>query len=118
MKQIETTSPKAGPDIRSLSFIQDRKRGGRLFWNVSASGNYTIDCELGGRLAVEYLTYEEQDEGGAGLLQLIVRDMPRDLTGVELTFLQLVALQAKVGRGRARQITEYWSRCNANEEAA
>lgn len=118
MKQTVATAPKAGPDIRSLSFIQDRKRGGLLFWNVRSSGSYASDCELGGRLAVEYLTYEEEDADGPGLLQHIVGDMPRDLTGVEIAFLQLVAFQAKVGRGRARQINDYWSRCNANEEAA
>lgn len=118
MTQTVATAPKGAPDIRSLSFIQDRKRGGCQFWNVTTTGSYTRDCELGGRLAVEYLTYEEQDPDGGGLLQHIVGDMPRDLTGVEIAFLQLVALQAKVGRGRARQINDYWSRCDASEEAA
>lgn len=104
-------------DVKDLSFVKERKRLGRLFWNVTPTGSYSEDCRLGGRLAVEYLAYEEQDDGG-GLLQHIVGDMPRELTGVEIAFLQLVALQAKAARGRARQINEYWERSFHKEEAA
>lgn len=92
-----------------LSFVLDRPRKGRCFWNVKPSGRYDADCRLGERLALEYLAYEEADVGGPGLLPSIVCDMPRELTGVEIAFLQLVALQARAGRGRAQQIVGHWS---------
>jgi hypothetical protein len=49
---------------------------------VQATGESGKDCDLGGRLALEFLDYEERNER-CSTLQFIVGDMPRPLTGVE-----------------------------------
>jgi hypothetical protein len=70
---------------------------------------------LGKRLALEYLAFEEVSDGG-GDLPLIVSDMPRRLTMVEIGFLTMVSLAAAAGAFRARQIAKYWEEMNAQEE--
>lgn len=107
--------------VEGLSFVRRRKRNekGRsplCFWNVAATGDYSIDCDTGQQLALEYLAYQEASDGPS-ILQQIVADMPRDLTGIEVAFLDLVGMQAKAGKGRARQIVTYWQRCAAAEAA-
>jgi hypothetical protein len=54
------------------------------------------------------------DSGGD--LQMIVGDMPRPLTMVEIAFLQLVSFAAAKGAWRARQIAKYWDECEAQAE--
>ncbi|AVA20652.1 hypothetical protein [Rhizobium sp. NXC24] len=111
--------PSINPGILSFTALRDGKalpkakkgQHNRCFWNVSGTGDYAVDCMIGERLALEYLQYEEDDVGGSGCLNLIVNDMPRPLTGVEHGFLTMVALQARAGRGRARQIFAYWEKC-------
>ena len=108
-------------DIKELSFIASRdgktlpkpvgEQLPRCFWNVKSTGNYSVDCTIGQRLALEYLRYEEADVGGSGILNMIVDDMPRPLTGIEHAFLQMVCFQARAGRGRAKQIATYWDQC-------
>lgn len=98
--------------IARLSFVADRdgkalpkpERGQweRCFWNVRPSGHYAKDCATGRALALEFLAYEAEDEGGPGALQLIVKDMPRDLTGIEIGFLSTV--------GRAAGASVRWAR--------
>ncbi|HXW22031.1 MAG TPA: hypothetical protein VEK14_03915 [Rhodomicrobium sp.] len=104
-------------DISMLSFVADRggeassksrrKPQRRCFWRVDATGDYGRDCKLGTRLALEYLTFEEADRDGGGILQCIVADMPRELTGVEIAFLQMVAFAAAAGADRARRISAH-----------
>jgi hypothetical protein len=116
---------KAKPNIGELSFVASRdgktlpKATGdqlpRCFWNVAVTGNIRQDDNLGHRLALEYLAFEEADDGG-GNLQLIVSDMPRRLTMVEISFLTMVSLAAAAGAFRARQIAKYWDEMNAQEE--
>jgi hypothetical protein len=96
------------------SFVDSTKPGGRCWWKVKATGNYEKDCHIGERLALEYLAYEERDQG-AGCLQMIVGDMPRKLTGVEIAFLQMVCFAATTGAYRAREISKYWDRCTGRE---
>ena len=106
---------KDTPQAWELSFA--KKRGN--YWNVKATGDYDKDCALGGRLALEYLAFEEQDRGGPGLLQHIVADMPRDFTGVEVGFLTMVSWAAAAGAHRAREIAAYWDKTpNLREFAA
>jgi hypothetical protein len=100
-------------DILDLSFVADlRKR--RCFWRVKSTGNGRDDGKLGQRLALEYLAFEEADKGGAGNLQLIVRDMPRKLGLIEISFLQ-VSYAASAGAYRARQVVAYWDSCEQAE---
>lgn len=114
-------------DIEDLSFIGRRKKGEpggtpRHFWRVKPTGDYGADCKIGQRLALEYLAYEEaslkKPGGGATILALIVGDMPRETTGIEVAFMQMVAFAAVEGAGRARRIAAYWAECEAKELSA
>ena len=81
----------------TLSFMERRKpRGsGVNNWNITATGQYSQDCETGRELAREYLAYIGQypTVGNATLLGCIVRDMVKRvddsgrLSGVEIGFL-------------------------------
>jgi hypothetical protein len=116
---------KAKPNIGNLSFVASRdgktlpKPKGhqlpRCFWNVAATGNIRQDDNLGHRLALEYLAFEEADDGG-GHLQLIVGDMPHRLTMIEIAFLEMVSFAARAGAAEARRIAKYWDEMNAKEE--
>jgi hypothetical protein len=66
----------------------------RCWWNVASTGDYEQDVKIGKRLALEYLAFESADEDGSGHLQMIVADMPRPLTGVEIGFLIVVSRAA------------------------
>jgi hypothetical protein len=83
--------------IKSLPFVKDRVKW-RSFWNVKPTGDYEKDCIIGTRLALKYLAYEEADYDGPGSLQLIVKDMPRKLSGVEIGFLTMVSYAARSRR--------------------
>jgi hypothetical protein len=109
--------------ITDLSFVAPRdgktlaKATGdqlpRCFWNVARTGEYGKDCKIGKRLALEYLAFEEADQGGSGHLQLIVEDMPRRLTGVEIGFLTMVSFAAGAGVAEARRVARYWQEMSA-----
>jgi len=111
------------PPIATLSFVASRDgkmlpkpREGqhlRCFWNVNATGDYGRDCRTGQALALEFLAFEEADAGGPGYLPMIVGDMPRPLTGVEIGFLTLTSFAAGAGAARAQEIASYWDSCRA-----
>lgn len=115
--------PAALHPFAALSFVADRdgktlpkpRKGQtpRCFWHVKSTGDYSRDCDIGEALALEYLAFEEADVGGPGNLQMIVGDMPRQLTGVEIGFLIMVSYAAGAGAGHARQVSSYWDRCRA-----
>jgi hypothetical protein len=88
----------------------------RHFWRVKPTGDYGADCEIGTRLGLEYLAYQNSHE--ASCLQHIVEDMPRDLTGVEIGFLTIVAHAAVAGENRAEEIAAYWDRCDTERKGA
>jgi hypothetical protein len=107
------------PDIGRLSFVATRdgkalpkpKRDQfpRCFWHVKPSGDYAADCATGRKLALEYLSFAEENTGGCPpSLPWIVRDMPRALTGIEVGFLTMVSYAAGAGAQRARQISADW----------
>ncbi len=121
-----TKKSTARHPIAALSFVASRDgktlpkappgQPLRCFWHVKPTGGYAHDCEKGKALAFEYLAFEEADVGGSGHLQLIVADMPRQLTGVEISFLTMVSYAAGAGAGaaRARGVAAYWDRCSAS----
>ena len=123
----KSASPKR-PSVAGLSFVAscDGKtlpkpigdQCGRCFWNVTATGDYTQDCDTGVRLALEYLAFEEAAVESGGHLQMIVEDMPRALTGVEVGFLQMVSFAAGAGAKEARRISAYWYSCKKTEAEA
>lgn len=115
--------------IADLSFVAARdgvtlpkpKRGQLpyCFWNVQPSGKYDEDCRTGYRLAIEYLELEEK-EPSSGHLQLIVGDMPRPLSGIEIGFLTIVSYSAGAGADEGRRVVAYWEKCreaDGNENA-
>jgi hypothetical protein len=114
--------------IAELSFVADRDgttlprptddQSPCCFWNVTPTGDYGKDCEIGGRLALEYLALEEADIHWPGHLPKIVEDMPRQLTGVEVGFLVMVAYAAGAGADRARKIAAHWESCRQAMEVA
>ena len=108
MSKSRTKSP-----YEHLSFIADRKKAGlpagrfpRCFWNVKPTGRYEEDCDTGGRLALEYLSFIAA--GYAPDLQGIVADMPRKLTGIEVGFLTMVGYAAQAGQREAARLSEFW----------
>jgi hypothetical protein len=115
-------SEKTYPDCGRLSFVADRdgktlpkpKRDQypRCWWHVKPTGDYGADCATGEKLGLEYLAFEAEDDGG-GNLALIVKDMPRKLTGIEVGFLTMVSYAAGAGVERARKVDAYWDRCRA-----
>lgn len=80
----------------------------RCFWHVQPTGNYRADCQTGQEYALAYLEYEGNDLSGPGFLNWIVEDMPREMSGIEHSFLQMVCFQAKAARGCARRLANYW----------
>jgi hypothetical protein len=111
------TPKRDGSPLDNLSFMAWGKPGERRrFWNVHPTGDYIQDCDTGTRLALEYLFCQETAEGGC--LAGIVGDMPRELTGVEVGFLDLMERAAYAGRDRAKQIAAYWDRKTRQAKAA
>lgn len=117
---MNTFNPKqAAYKLKALSFVASRDGKAlpkpvsdelpRCFWHVKSTGDYQLDTQLGTQIALEYLAYEDADKGGAGILNLIISDMPRPLGDVEDAFLQLVGLVAKNGYQRAQQIVAHWN---------
>ena len=112
--------------VTRLSFVADRdgkvlpkptgRQFPRCFWHVKPTGDHIADCRLGERLALEYLAYEEANEGPVCLLQWIVADMPRKLGQIETSFFTTVAYAASAGAQRARYVAAYWER--SRKEAA
>src|SRR5664279_3650473 len=82
----------------ALSFMQVRKKRGTGidYWIVESSGKYGVDCDKGGQLADEYLTYigEYPTVGNATLLNCIVHEMidrakaGEPWTGIHVGFLR------------------------------
>jgi hypothetical protein len=80
--KTRTPAKPKPPQLTALSFVTDAsnigsKLGGYCYWHVSPTGNYTDDCELGAKLASEYLSFIGQwpTNGNQTLLTCIVRDM-------------------------------------------
>jgi len=83
-----------------LSFMARRLPSGSgiNYWVVEGTGSYTADCELGRKLAGDYLAYigTHPTNGNATLLGCIANDMMRRvrddgrLSGIEISFLAAV----------------------------
>jgi len=111
--------PTTRPKIEDLSFtaIRDGKvlplavdgQLPRCFWNVKSTGDFTTDELLGQKLAFEYIDFVTRDAGGCGILSKIIADFPRPLTPVEHTFMHVVELEMRTGRGGARRVVERWT---------
>ncbi|MGZ2458705.1 hypothetical protein [Rhizobium anhuiense] len=75
----------ASPLLDTLSFIERRKSGGGYnYWtNVPVASSYADECEIGGRLAEEFLTFigKYHNNGNGALLGPIAIDMDKNGAG-------------------------------------
>ncbi|NKM13007.1 hypothetical protein GFL85_18555 [Rhizobium laguerreae] len=83
--EIDAVRRIVSPPLDTLSFIERRQNGGGFnYWaNVPASSSYADECEIGGRLAEEFLTFigKYHNNGNGALLGLIVIDMEKNGAG-------------------------------------
>jgi hypothetical protein len=106
--------------IADLPFVADRKKPfapgqwPRCFWSVTPTGNYEADCRTGDEYALAYMRYRNATSE-IGSLATIVKDMPRDLTGIEVGFLQLMDYAAMYGVGAAEARVAYCDQWRAEE---
>lgn len=86
------------PEIIDLPFVDDVGMGekqNRKFWNVQPNGDYGDECIIGKAHAFEYLQYSMMTN--ANHMTWIVKDMPRNLTGIEVGFLEIIGEYARTG---------------------
>lgn len=118
---MSTHSPKrhAAPNpFASLSFVAvrdgkklpkpEKGQWPRCFWHVQSSGDYGADCIIGEELALEYINFAALNTSCPSILGWIVSDMPRELTGVEIGFLDIVACCIPAGAPRAKQVFGFY----------
>ncbi|MBB4255457.1 hypothetical protein [Rhizobium sp. BK008] len=86
----------ASPPLDTLSFVERRQsEGGYNYWaNVPAASSYADECEIGGRLAEEFLTFigKYHNNGNGALLGPIVIDMEKNgaSRGHKISFLNTI----------------------------
>jgi hypothetical protein len=68
----EKTKAKSQYERYPLPFFN---RGKRCTWDVTPSGNYSVDCDTGQAFAIEFLKSCDKTNGWASLMQSIVADM-------------------------------------------
>jgi len=112
-----TRANKTLSGLDALSFTATRKnpkpgQWRRCFWSVApATGDYNVDREYGQQLALEYINFEVSDRSGPGYLNHIISDMPKPLTNIEISFLQVVGFQIKAGGDYASRLLKHWADC-------
>ena len=89
----------------------------RCWWSVAPSGDYRADCATGTKMALEYLAYINGEASTGGCLGLIVQEMPRELSGIEVAFLTMLDIAAKAGQARAVRVSAFWDQREAADAA-
>lgn len=90
----------------TLPFVVDLREEGtprRSFWSVKPTSDYLDDIRAGRLMAVEWLNLSKSGAFNAPPLAWVVREMPRDLTGVEIGFLALIGEVATSAAERGRE---------------
>lgn len=118
MKRTLKTAPVSAYD--ALPFFASKRPtkahpGHRNFWSVKATGDYNTDCLTGQSYAVQFLTAEEDSDGT--LLQCVAEHMPREFTGVEIGFMQIIGFAAQAGARRGQEIAAYWERADVERRS-
>ncbi|PWI54504.1 hypothetical protein B5K03_10055 [Rhizobium phaseoli] len=84
-RELDTERTIASPPLDTLSFVERRAMGGGYnYWaNVPPASSYTEDCEIGQRLAEEFIQFigAYHNYGNATLLGSIVADMEKNGAG-------------------------------------
>lgn len=76
-----------------LPFVQDLSNDTRSFWVVNPCGDYSLDCALGRQYAYQTLEYIRKNDM-TPLLFWIVRDMPKNHSGIEVAFCEVFSYAA------------------------
>ncbi|MBY3617527.1 hypothetical protein [Rhizobium bangladeshense] len=84
-REVDAETTIASPPLDTLSFIERRATGGGYnYWaNVPPAASYTEECEVGQRLAEEFIQFigAYHNYGNATLLGSIVIDMEKNGAG-------------------------------------
>ena len=103
-----------------LPFVVDMARG-RCFWNCKSTDDGFDDSATGSHYALAYLRHEAAEHAKGDhhpLLGLIVGNMPREHTQLEISFLCVVGFAAREGRHEAERVVAYWDSKRAKLKAA
>ena len=124
--QNKSKRRECAPDqLAALPFIATRGEAGvpksrkhqtpRCFWHVKPTGDYGTDCITGEKYALAYLEYAAAlpVNIACGCLPSIVRDMPRNLSGIEVGFLSMIDFAAEAGKHEAMRVSAYWDEYRA-----
>jgi hypothetical protein len=84
---------KLKPKPYLLPFVQDLPDGTCSFWVVTPCGDYSLDCALGRQYAYQALEYIRNNDM-TPLLFWIVRDMPKNHSGIEVAFCEVFSYAA------------------------
>jgi hypothetical protein len=82
----------------------------RCFWAVQPTGDYNDDCRTGHQFGIEYVRFvaKQRSDGHTGVLLQIVMDMPREHSGVELGFFEIIDIAASRGLFEAERVFSIW----------
>jgi hypothetical protein len=105
----EMSAPASG-QIIDLPFVTPEGERPRHFWTVTSTDDYGEDCRTGDRFALTYLRFEAALDHNLEpfILPWIIRDMPRELTGIEIGFLTIIDAAAQHGIAEAERLVAYW----------
>ena len=80
-------------EYTELPFVKKIKKKNRVgnkaisFWNVKPTGRFQDDCIIGRSYALEMVQYH-LNETPANVLGYVIREMPAELTGIEVGFIE------------------------------
>ena len=80
-------------EYTELPFVKKIKKKNRVgnkaisFWNVKPTGRFQDDCIIGRSYALEMVQYH-LNETPANVLGHVIREMPAELTGIEVGFIE------------------------------
>ncbi|MBX4895410.1 MULTISPECIES: hypothetical protein [Rhizobium] len=120
-RDVDAERTIASPPLNTLSFIEKRAVGGGYnYWaNVPPAASYTEECEIGQRLAEEFIQFigAYHNYGNATLLGSIVVDMEKNGAGrgLKIGFLNTINKYA-MGGAYLKHATELepehpWQKC-------
>lgn len=96
----------------------ERDDFGRELLHFAITENLRLNREAKNLVIIDHLVERlVANPDCPGVLQMIVADMPREVTGIEVAFLQHMSFAAQAGAWRAHQISAFWASKRAEEMA-
>lgn len=112
-----------GASLDELPFVRsptkaEKRAGvvGRIFWDVTPSGDYGEDCQTGRRFGRHALAYAVANDRNTAVHQPIlamIADGP-DRSGIEIGFISYIAFQAMEGAPAWHPYTEALAKADAH----